>query len=406
MDAGISFQEKLVATIPPDLFIVSNDDIVFSPDGRSVAYAAERDRRKEAVVVNNTRQPEYDWVYGPTFSPDGKKVAYVAVKEIDWKRWLDPNTPNFERGGKWFVVDNGREIGPYDNAELVSYSPDGGRTAFGAMSGNKWFIVAGEKAGEQFDWVGVPVFSSTGQIAYLAQLGKRWLVVKETQKGPNYDGVSNPVWSRDGERLAYAAKKGSKWRVVTDNTITIGEFEAVQYLQFRGDGTPAFVGYRKSRAFVVVGSKEFEAGEDVMSLCFSEDGGTMAYESKVKGSWYIVSGPKKTGPFKNFVGIAISPDGKRVAYSSYDGVWRFVLDDATVHQSSDMASGVRFSKDGAHVAYVLLGDEDKSPGIDGKEVGRFDDVKSPVFSPDGKKVAFGVRAGNELWWKVVMLDKD
>lgn len=41
--------------------------------------------------------------------------------------------------------------------------------------------------------------------------------------------------------------------------------------------------------------------------------------------------------------------------------------------------------------YIVVGDQ-KGPD--------FDDVGPPIFSPDGKRVAYGARKGRQLWWKV------
>ncbi|MGB2867380.1 MAG: hypothetical protein WBD36_02925 [Bacteroidota bacterium] len=396
--SSVSFDERLLATIPADLNIVSNDDVVFSPDGRSVAYTAERDR-KHVVVVNNARQSEYDWTDKPVFSPDGKKVAYVAVTDVDWKRWLDPSVPNFERGGKWWVINNGKSTGPYDYAWLVSYSPDGSHVAFAAMKGKQWFVVNGEKTGATYEWVTMPLFSSDGHIAYSARSGKLAFMVVDTAAGPSFDEVGDPYWSPDGKKLTYPAQSGNQWYAIVD-TGRIGPFDRLRSFWYRNDGTLGFVANRKDKAFVVVGTEEHEAFDDVLDFRFSDDGSAMVWDVKKEDSAYVVAGTTRAGPFRSVTRIALSSNGSRLAYVSFNGKYVIVLNGKTVQETTDMPISMEFSPDGRNLVYILVGDEDKCLGVNGMESTRYDDVRTYVLSPDAKKVALGIRAGNGLWWKV------
>jgi Tol biopolymer transport system component len=57
---------------------ISEEDIIFSPDSRRVAYCANRNA-KWFVVVDGVENTGYDGVHGrPVFSPDSKHFAYVA----------------------------------------------------------------------------------------------------------------------------------------------------------------------------------------------------------------------------------------------------------------------------------------------------------------------------------------
>jgi len=38
--------------------------------------------------------------------------------------------------------------------------------------------------------------------------------------------------------------------------------------------------------------------------------------------------------------------------------------------------------------------------INGEESESYDDIREPIFSPDGRYVCYGARIGNELWWVV------
>ncbi|MFH1233643.1 MAG: hypothetical protein V1649_03275, partial [Patescibacteria group bacterium] len=68
---------------------IAEDSFIFSPNGRSFAYAAGEDRNGKWFVVKNGKEGKhFDFIKSPptlTFSPDGKRLAYVAelnCKEI------------------------------------------------------------------------------------------------------------------------------------------------------------------------------------------------------------------------------------------------------------------------------------------------------------------------------------
>ncbi len=77
---------------------IGNGSIVFSPDSRRLAYAAQSGN-KRFVVADGKEWKHYDGVGSQTlvFSPDSKKLAYVALKE-----------------NRQIAVINEKEISEYD----------------------------------------------------------------------------------------------------------------------------------------------------------------------------------------------------------------------------------------------------------------------------------------------------
>jgi len=178
-------------------------------------------------------------------------------------------------------------------------------------------------------------------------------------------------------------------------------YNHVRAVWFSKGGILSFVGRRKRRSLAVVDGKEEEGFDDVAGVVFSEEGSAWGYAAKKGEEWVAVSGTKKGKPAKSVTGIAISNGGQHLAYATYDGVYHVIVDEKALKETSDMPIGLRFSPDGKNLGYILVGDEDKSVGINGRSTQPFDDVRRLVFSHDGKKIAFGARAGNQLWWKVV-----
>lgn len=90
--------------------------LVFSPDSKRHAYCVKKDGG-EAVVIDGQVGPVYDQVaWGlHRFSGDSQRFIYTAI-----------------RGGKGFVVNDGRELGPYLELDETNFvvSHNGEHTAF------------------------------------------------------------------------------------------------------------------------------------------------------------------------------------------------------------------------------------------------------------------------------------
>jgi len=84
------------------------------------------------------------------FSESGRGVAYVA-----------------EKGGKVYVVHNGRAGKPFESVGDAVLSSDGRRIAYAARAANKWRMVIYGKEGRPYDVLLTPIFSPDGQhVAY------------------------------------------------------------------------------------------------------------------------------------------------------------------------------------------------------------------------------------------------
>jgi hypothetical protein len=102
--------------------------IIFSPDGKRIAYPAERSGQW-FVVVDKTEGTSCRSLLNHTlcFSPDSRCVAYVA-----------------ERNDRYFVVVDGKEQQSYDEVGRIVFSPDSRHMLYSAKSGDKaWIIMDG-----------------------------------------------------------------------------------------------------------------------------------------------------------------------------------------------------------------------------------------------------------------------
>jgi TolB protein len=85
---------------------------MWSPDGRQIAFASERDGGWEVYVMDadgsNQRQLTKDNVFSflPAWSPDGTRIAFISARGTTWgvyimdadgsnRRWLVDNAAYF-----------------------------------------------------------------------------------------------------------------------------------------------------------------------------------------------------------------------------------------------------------------------------------------------------------------------
>lgn len=190
----------------------------FSPDNKRVAYAAIGAGKLSVedfgrlvwtrpgdaqwfLVVDGDSQPGLGEMPDPSllFSPDGRRIAYLA-----------------KHGRNDSVVVDGSEGKPYRDVDLLRFSPDGKRVAY--LAERKVVVVDGVE-GKRYDEVGLPHFSpDSKRVAYWAKRGGRQFVVVDGAEGVEYDGVGEPVFGPDGRRVAFQAKREHRWVVVVDNT--------------------------------------------------------------------------------------------------------------------------------------------------------------------------------------------
>jgi Tol biopolymer transport system component len=113
------------------------------------------------------------------------------------------------------------KIHPGIIVESLTVSPDGKHFAYVARRGGKWFVVVDGKEGKEYDEIGegTPIFSPDSKhFAYVARRGGRWFVVVDGKEGKEYDGIGKGtlVFSPDSKHLAYEAMRGGKSFVVVD----------------------------------------------------------------------------------------------------------------------------------------------------------------------------------------------
>jgi roadblock/LC7 domain-containing protein len=186
---------------------------VFSPDSKRVAYEAHRGG-KWLVFLDGVEGREYPvrkWegpimtFNSPTnetrliFSPDGKHLAYAA------------NTS--ATGGSYVQVVDGVEGPRYSWVRDATFSPDGKHVAYEATKGRDEVVIVDGVERPAYDGLmgGRPIFSRNGEhVAYAVRKGKQWVVIMDGAEGPEYDAILLCLVVHKDGTVEYRAVKGGQ----------------------------------------------------------------------------------------------------------------------------------------------------------------------------------------------------
>ena len=227
--------ETLLAPFPPEVY----DSAVVSPDGRRIAYVEQAGDRQAALIDGN-REQAYDRVAALTFSPNSQWHAYAASAGGRWLLVVNGREqPAYARVGRPTFSPNSRRLAyvalpakgqPVSVVEVaqppgksyeeifdgrIVFSPDSRRMAYGRSGGKWWIVVDGQETGP-YDFLGSAsgIVSCRRQPRGLRGVGRqKWKVIVDGQPQKIYDNLANVVFSPDGKRLAYRPVRatGGRW---------------------------------------------------------------------------------------------------------------------------------------------------------------------------------------------------
>ena len=331
-------------------------------------------------------------------SPNGERVAYVL-----------------KHNGKKFLVCDGRKGPPWDALSYVGpFSRDGKRFGYQATKGGRAFIVF---VGEEDKPLATPqalraVYSPDGKgVVFMVRGGGEQWVVRDGKEGPHYRRVSLGRFSPDGKRFSYTAMddKGKRF-LVLDGELR-GPYERAGPATFSPDSQRfAHAVRRKNKETVTRDGKEGKAYDDVFYPLFSPNSKSLVYWTRTadRKTVSVVWDEKVVGRMTGEAKLAFSPDSRQLAWGTHNGeVYRCGKTATRIASGHDTASVPVFSPDGKHVAYAAGKDLTWGVYVDNQALrGRYDPKNvwhwsgpggggtkmslkdTPGFSADGRHIFF------------------
>ncbi len=381
-------------------------EAVFSTEGRHVAITTIKDG-KAVVFFGSEMSKPYENVRDLVFRSDYGDYAFVAGKD-----------------GKESVVVNGESGKSYDGIGKPFFAPDG-RLIYEARANDHWIIVAGKHKSAPFDSSNPrPVMVSDGKRLAFTELHRDTkknnlrvcsLDLKDCVRGKSYDSVSEFTSDSSRSHLAYVVGKDGKKTVVT---VDFGQpnivekegrwYDEVSIVSFsdRGDHL-AYLAKTENKTILVKDGLEvpIDKYDTVFEMAMSNNGRTL-YSTMVKGKVAAFIDGKKTGKDYNGVNtLSFSPDGINYVFTAGKGDKSVVVINGQETQVFDKAVTPKFSPDGSKIVYRARNNGERFvvvadlKGRTIREHPHYEAVWDVTFSPDGKFVGYGIKTGQEFWWK-------
>jgi hypothetical protein len=385
-------------------------EFTFGDRGGGVVWIEPQPDGKVRVLHNGRPGPAFQEVSTVSLSPDGLHHAYGR-----------------RVGEQWQLVMDGTEGPVLPDLGYVAYSPDSAHIAYSARVGETFqFFVDGKvRRSGPADYLGksfsaeskklVLLEPADGENARLVVLdvasqasweisdhvtqwttsadktrcaavarvdgGERVLVFEvdrpeRVRRGRTYERVASVDFGSDGYPLGYyALRKGETLFVVEEDEIPLEKGEALiggAAPRWGERGFGALVKLRGKvtfRQFMTGAAPPEPAYEDAYGLTYGGDGRLHAYAARRGASWFVVANGKEGPPFEVVRPPEFSPDGRFLVYRARREAKRF----------------------------VVIADPDARTL---RELPAYEQVFDVHFTADGRSIAYGVKDGRELAWKV------
>jgi len=390
--------------------------VVFAKGGSGIAYI-EPVEGKFRVVHNGKAGRSYAAISELQVSSDGKRVAYAASKD---------------KGIYWMVVD-GKEFHEFGADSNHWFTPDGKLHISTATEGNRKYIVIEDTVYDRYSIVHGPLIRpDSAALAFSVRPSDRdtfqfVITDMDLRNETVFESCGQYILpSEDLSRLAVGCEKDG---VHIIKTVDFGERRVVSesrvdgeitHMKFSPDDSslPYTVMRPGYQRYIVWKGREEKIpdGEEFLSdpLVFEGPEGVGVIIGNVYRAWLhfaFQKEKKKEGVYGYVSDLVASKDGRHHAYigtKQNERQMQIVVDGHEGPKLDKIVSPL-FSPDSRLLVYRARQDGKRFlvvSDLRGKIIDRHPDyemVFQPVFTDDGKSVAYGVLDGNEFWWKVEKL---
>jgi Tol biopolymer transport system component len=339
-----------------------------------------------------------------SISADSRHVGYILSNGGEVTVF---SGSRFAPKGAQVVIDGKREKATYFFLSMPVFSEDGQHYAYTAGSsskkGGKMFFVADGR--EYYDGVNgfmteSPRFSPDGRsFAYVATVEPKKVVIANGKRDRAYSETGELVFSSDSKHLAYSAQRDGKWCIVYDGMegpLYDGVGKSMPI--FSDDSKHlAYVAKRGDQWMLILDGKESPPIEEVYSPRFNPNGNGLAWcAKKNKQAAVFYNGKPLDKLYDGVTACIFSPDGMRTAHlAERAGKWLAVIDGVEGEEYKDVDVPI-FSRDGKHVAYGATETDGRHlVVIDGRKGQLYAATDAPLLSADGKHLVYNANLGQE-----------
>ena len=384
----------------------------FSKLGGGVLYVSEQ-AGQFRVVHNGMAGKAYSQIANVTLSPDGRRTAYSALV-----------------GGTWRLVVDGIEGQAVEESVVPEFSPDSRHITYQARIGGQWHLIldgtnvfTAQKTISRYDFnidLKKVVYVETSAASDKLRLIVSDLKLKKQKVVEDCGDLM--ITSDDKSRIAAIKQYNTKQRVIElsftqPDALKEGQlYDEISELMVSEDGTAvAYIAKKDGSRVVVYNGREEAFPEGMLrgGFMFRPDRKGVGFVMAAEKGFYVQQAFSQQGARERFydeiVDLTYNKDGSLLAYGARKGKDTFVVVSGKDGPRFDMVVMPQFSPDGRFLVYrarkngkrfVVVADAN---GTVIKQHEPYEQVFQPVFTGNGTSIAYGVKDGNKLMWKVEKL---